>query len=223
MSKFRMKTDVVDAYLWCKNGDHPDDYKEVQVGFENGELREFSGEERRKNGWEGNIVRYFRHPDIPGEDLCKKCRREMQDHGWIDTSKGGHIVCPGDWIITGIKGKYYPCKPDVFYATYVPSCDESSLDDYEPMPSPNKQTVKATVSAIRRHVPNPPDIDGDVDISRASIAREFFEECDRRAGEKMLKTGVMTGAHYAAMQQVLGEWEDAKKEREILSIDEDGL
>ena len=36
----------------------------------------------------------------------------------IQTLEGPHIVTPGDWIITGIKGEKYPCKPDVFEATY---------------------------------------------------------------------------------------------------------
>lgn len=34
-----------------------------------------------------------------------------------------HEVTPGDWIITGIKGEVYPCKPDVFAATYEPADD----------------------------------------------------------------------------------------------------
>jgi hypothetical protein len=38
--------------------------------------------------------------------------------GWIDTLEGGHIVTPGDWIITGVKGENYPCKPDIFEMTY---------------------------------------------------------------------------------------------------------
>mgnify|MGYP001589441972 FL=1 len=42
----------------------------------------------------------------------------MHVHGWIDTLEGGHIVCPGDWVITGVKGEYYPCKPDIFMMTY---------------------------------------------------------------------------------------------------------
>lgn len=29
-----------------------------------------------------------------------------------------HRVMPGDWIITGVKGERYPCKPDIFEATY---------------------------------------------------------------------------------------------------------
>lgn len=40
--------------------------------------------------------------------------------GWVETLEGGHIVTPGDWIITGVQGEHYPCKPDVFEATYEP-------------------------------------------------------------------------------------------------------
>lgn len=29
-----------------------------------------------------------------------------------------HIASPGDWIIKGVKGEFYPCKPDIFEATY---------------------------------------------------------------------------------------------------------
>ena len=39
-------------------------------------------------------------------------------HGWIQTPEGGHIVSPGDWIITGVRGEHYPCKPDIFKMTY---------------------------------------------------------------------------------------------------------
>jgi hypothetical protein len=43
---------------------------------------------------------------------------DMRGSGWIITLEGGHIVSPGDWIITGVKGEHYPCKPDIFEATY---------------------------------------------------------------------------------------------------------
>jgi hypothetical protein len=39
-------------------------------------------------------------------------------NGWIQTLEGGHIVSPGDYIITGVKGEHYPCKPDIFWRTY---------------------------------------------------------------------------------------------------------
>ena len=40
--------------------------------------------------------------------------------GWIETLEGGHVVSPGDWIITGVKGELYPCKPEIFEMTYEP-------------------------------------------------------------------------------------------------------
>lgn len=36
----------------------------------------------------------------------------------IDTLEGSHEVTNGDWIITGVKGEHYPCKPDIFEMTY---------------------------------------------------------------------------------------------------------
>lgn len=38
--------------------------------------------------------------------------------GWIGTLEAGHVVNPGDWIITGVQGEQYPCKCDIFNATY---------------------------------------------------------------------------------------------------------
>lgn len=36
----------------------------------------------------------------------------------IPTLEGDHIAKHGDWIIKGVKGEFYPCKPDIFAATY---------------------------------------------------------------------------------------------------------
>jgi len=36
------------------------------------------------------------------------------------------VAEPGDWIIRGVKGEVYPCKPDIFEATYEP-VDASSF------------------------------------------------------------------------------------------------
>lgn len=116
--KFRKKPVVIEATPWFKNGDHPLDYSKDHEGLEDGELRIFTGEERRKNQWEGDIVRYYRSPDVKGTTRCRHCDKQMHWHGWIETLEGGHIVCPGDWIITGVNGEHYPCKPDVFEKTY---------------------------------------------------------------------------------------------------------
>lgn len=102
--KYRKKPVVVEATQWFKNGDHPQDFSEHGRG----------------GLTEGAVVRYFRHPNIPGNTVCSKCSKTMHEHGWIDTLEDGHNVCPGDWIITGIQGEHYPCKPDIFEATYEP-------------------------------------------------------------------------------------------------------
>lgn len=47
--------------------------------------------------------------NLTGEDIA------------IPTLEGTMIASPGDWIITGVKGEIYPCKPDIFAATYEPA------------------------------------------------------------------------------------------------------
>ncbi len=106
MAQYRKRPLVIETTQWFKNGDHPQD---ACGTFDAGD-GPFQGE--------GHVVRYYRTPDLDGQDECKKCGDIMHNHGWIDTLEGGHIVCPGDWIITGVQGEYYPCKPDIFEATY---------------------------------------------------------------------------------------------------------
>jgi len=103
--KYRKKPVVVEVCRWFKNGDHPEDNC-CPISPANPALSE------------GEIVRYYRTPDLDGKNSCKHCGIIMHLHGWIDTLEGGHIVCPGDWIITGVKGEHYPCKPDIFEQTY---------------------------------------------------------------------------------------------------------
>jgi len=100
MAKFRKKPVVVEAHQWFQNGDHPlDEYERGTVN-------------------EGKLVRRFRDPDVPGTNICAICDHIFHDHGWIDTLECGHIVCPGDYIIRGVAGELYLCKPAIFAATY---------------------------------------------------------------------------------------------------------
>lgn len=39
----------------------------------------------------------------------------------IGTLEGVMTATAGDWIIKGVKGEFYPCKPDIFAATYEPA------------------------------------------------------------------------------------------------------
>jgi hypothetical protein len=113
MAKYKKIPVVIDATQWFKNGDHPEDNSN-SIELEGGGF-ELS---------EGEIVRRFRRPDVDDTSRCEKCNKVMGDHGWIDTLEGGHIVCPGDFIITGIANEKYPCKPDIFRATYEPVDEE---------------------------------------------------------------------------------------------------
>ncbi len=108
MAQYRKKPVVIEAEQWFKPGDHSQD-KSTKLSVVDGD---------RNLVTEGQVVRYFRRPDVSDDDVCEKCGETFYRHGWIETLEGGHIVCPGDWIITGIKGEHYPCKPDIFEATY---------------------------------------------------------------------------------------------------------
>ena len=110
MAKYRKKPVVVEAHQWFENGDHPED-RVGEMDFDPLWKESFKIEE-------GRVVRYFRHPGVKGSINCPHCGKKMHDHGWIDTLEGGHNVCPGDFIITGVKGERYPCKPDIFEQTY---------------------------------------------------------------------------------------------------------
>lgn len=39
----------------------------------------------------------------------------------IETLEGNHKASVGDWIIKGVSGEFYPCKPDIFEKTYEPA------------------------------------------------------------------------------------------------------
>lgn len=101
MPKFRKRPVTIEAHRWFSNGDHPQDGPATR---------------------EGRVVRFFRNPDpgYEGDHVHGLCGRTWHVHGWIDTLEGGHTVCPGDWIITGVAGERYPCKPDIFESTYEP-------------------------------------------------------------------------------------------------------
>ena len=52
--------------------------------------------------------------------ICEQCKPNGRKYGIISTLEGLMEVSPGDWVITGVKGERYPCKPDIFNQTYEP-------------------------------------------------------------------------------------------------------
>jgi hypothetical protein len=58
------------------------------------------------------------HPDKPHELIV----------GTLEDGEDGqvqHVATAGDWIIRGVQGEFYPCKPDIFASTYEPVEDAS--------------------------------------------------------------------------------------------------
>lgn len=119
--KYRKKPVLTEATQWFANGDHPEDKSEPieRPGSSPGLS-------------EGKIVRYFRSLNIPGGRFCPDCGNVMQKHGILDGLNGEEIVCPGDYIVTDLKGRYYRLPSAIFEAQYEP---------YDPTPQPMPKSV----------------------------------------------------------------------------------
>ena len=101
--KFRKKPVIIEAKQWFKDGDHPA-VMNSKWAVQNNKFAPVS--------------------------MCSQCGGISIVHGWVETLEGGHHVCPGDWIITGVKGEHYPCKPDVFVMTYEPVGSAHDMNKY---------------------------------------------------------------------------------------------
>jgi hypothetical protein len=59
------------------------------------------------------------HPSELAADVeAGRVRYPEDGNAMIDTLEGSMIARPGDWIIRGVKGELYPCRDDIFRATY---------------------------------------------------------------------------------------------------------
>ena len=59
---------------------------------------------------------------IPPVDHRMLRQRGKLNRRWqLKTLEGWYTLTPNDWIITGIQNELYPCKPDIFDATYEPA------------------------------------------------------------------------------------------------------
>lgn len=66
----------------------------------------------------------------------------------IHTLEGVMIVRPGDWIITGVNGERYPCKPDIFEKTY-------DTQEVRPKPVPNNPVEPSPVDEGKKPPKHP--------------------------------------------------------------------
>lgn len=65
-----------------------------------------------------DFERYTRN-GLEAERVAKWCGGVQTDEGLIiHTLEGDHLANYGDYIIKGVAGEFYPCKPAIFEATY---------------------------------------------------------------------------------------------------------
>lgn len=55
---------------------------------------------------------------IPSKHLHPPSRVVYGAQAYIETKEGRMTVSLNDWVITGVQGEHYACKPDIFEATY---------------------------------------------------------------------------------------------------------
>ena len=93
----------------------------------------------------------------------------------ISTLEGAHWVSPGDWIIKGVKGEFYPCKPDIFAATYeaepVPS--STGLPPHQQRVLDEKQELDIRISKLAEFIQRNPVFNGLPDSERARLRRQL--------------------------------------------------
>lgn len=66
--------------------------------------------------WDGKLTTV--EPIMAGNEVSQNLGEDIL---FITTLEGEMRADVGDWIIRGVKGELYPCKPDVFAATYDPA------------------------------------------------------------------------------------------------------
>lgn len=66
--------------------------------------------------WWSDVAQWASDNEINTDDWIFRSKDGIE----IPTLEGNHLASPYDWIIRGVKGECYPCKPDIFEATYEP-------------------------------------------------------------------------------------------------------
>lgn len=69
----------------------------------------------------------------------------------IHTLEGDMLASSGDWIITGVNGEQYPCKPDIFEKTYDLTYDISDVREnpYEKIWNDLKKDINDTIQYLK--------------------------------------------------------------------------
>lgn len=98
--------------------------------------------------------------------VAEWCGGRLRDYAnilSIDTLEGVMDASRGDWIIRGVKGEFYPCKPDIFEATYDLVSDEVPPPDEAPPPDAlarlrsEAQELSSRIAKLRYVLSGPAD------------------------------------------------------------------
>lgn len=100
----------------------------------------------------------------------------------IETLEGTMHADPGDWIITGVKGERYPCKPDIFAQTYDRATDKGAAEEGKNV---CRQIVEAVEEFCDCYCKYPDmyvskDPDADVDMLEDHMYTEICVNCPMR-------------------------------------------
>lgn len=85
---FRKKPVVIEAVQWMGTPESAEEIAQFMGHTEKNPLMHYP----KTEPWQGDLV--------------------------IPTLEGAMVANTGDWIIKGVQGEFYPCKPDIFEATY---------------------------------------------------------------------------------------------------------
>lgn len=113
MPKFRKKPVVIEAVCW--NG-HTLGLTNKSVDLDTSKIIDSSCRLEMPE-WLPPVSRVVTDEKWPAHPAVGEVWRDG-DNLWIGTLEGNMVASPGDWIIHGVKGELYPCKPDIFAATY---------------------------------------------------------------------------------------------------------
>ena len=69
------------------------------------------------------IIRFIGEENLVAQEFDTDISKEFPTEIQIKTLEGIMTASQYDYIIKGIKGEYYPCKPDIFHKTYDPALD----------------------------------------------------------------------------------------------------
>lgn len=91
-------------------------------------------------------------------------KKDFGDQLLIDTLEGQMKAKPGDWIIKGIKGEFYPCKPDIFAESYE---EQSDLVEFFNQPTEDPNTKLD--NALKKVDKMPDEMFGNVSVKEEEL------------------------------------------------------